>query len=336
VLSLTRWDACTGCGPQAYDQTISVREVLTNVRELEATWNAPWDVPGANGTADVGPVVSQTTIQANWSAPLIWEFDITAIFADMIADGRNLLRIKLEPDCAPSLAGQCFTFTNWWSSESLYPPTLFIQISGSATIPTATPTYTPTWTPTATRTPTPTATPTEAATATGTPPTATPTRTPTPTPTVTPTPIPALVVNEIVISNPIQDWNGDGMANERDRGAEVCNWTAATIDFDDQYYLSFNGLPTDTFNGTVAAGQCFVAWYELAGALFRPATTGGTVRLVGPTGVVDQVTYPPVTTSACFGRLPDGGGWRWLDRCSPGRSNYYWANNPTPTPTAAP
>ena len=330
-LALTRWDSCTGCGAQAYDQTISVREVLTNVRELEATWNVPWDVPGANGTADVGPVVSQTTIQANWSAPLVWEFDVKPIIADMLADGRNLLRVKLEPDCTPNLAGQCFAFTNWWSSESLYPPTLNISFFGYN--PTATPTFThtPTWTPTATRTPTATSTPTPGATATGTPPTATPTATPTHTPTVTPTPVPALVINEIVITSPIQDWNGDGRANERDRGVEVCNWTPTTIDFDDEYHLTFNGLPSDTFNGSVAAGQCFVAWYELSGALFRPATTGGTVRLVGPAGVIDQITYPPSSEAFCFGRLPDGGGWRWLDRCSPGRSNYYWFNNPTPT-----
>ena len=37
------------------------------------------------------------------------------------------------------------------------------------------------------------------------------------------------------------DWNGDGLIDERDRFAEVCNWTGATIDFDDNYWMTYNG-----------------------------------------------------------------------------------------------
>jgi len=341
LLTLTRWDTCSGCGPMAYDQVISVREVLTDFVESEVTWNSPWEEPGANGAADVGPVVSETIIEANWSAPLQWDFDITEIFADMLADGRNVLRIKLEPSCDGGLANQCFTFSNWWSSESQFPPTLFVRLSGSVVLPTATPTFTATPTPVWTATPTPTATPTvPSPTPTGIVPglTATPTPTNTHTPTATPTPTPraVLALNEI-IANPDTDWNGDGQVNERDRGAEICNFTAATIDFDDEYSVSFNGLASDTFNGILAANQCFVAWYELAGENFRPATTGGTVRLLGPSGLIDVFTYPAAPYGRCVGRYPDSStNWTWLDRCSPGRSNQYWQTVATPTPTATP
>ena len=342
-LTLTRWDTCSGCGPMAYDQTISVREVLTNFVESEVTWNSPWEIPGAYGDTDAGPVVSTTVIERNWSAPLQWDFDITAIFADMLADGRNVLRIKLEPSCTPDQAGNCFTFSNWWSSESQFPPTLFVRFSGAVTLPTATPTFTATPTRVATETPTSTPTPT-VPTATPTPtgggedPTHTPTPTPTHTPTVTPTPTPQarLMLNEIVV-NPDTDWNGDGRVNERDRGVEICNFTAATIDFDDEYYVTFNGLASDTFNGQLASNQCFMAWYELAGENFRPTLTGGTMRLIGPNGIVDQFIYGPSPYGKCVGRFPDSATtWTWANRCSPGRSNSYWLTNPTPTPTATP
>ena len=47
------------------------------------------------------------------------------------------------------------------------------------------------------------------------------------------------------------DWNGDGLIDERDRFAEVCNWTGATIDFDDNYWMTYNGGATDLFNGEI-------------------------------------------------------------------------------------
>ena len=78
--------------------------------------------------------------------------------------------------------------------------------------------HTPAGAPTATFTPTPTWTAGAA------------TPTPTHTPTATPTAIPGLVISEVG-ANPVNtDWNGDGLIDERDRFAEVCNWTGATID----------------------------------------------------------------------------------------------------------
>jgi len=137
-----------------------------------------------------------------------------------------------------------------------------------------------------------------------------------------------------VIANPNSDWNGDGQVNERDRGVEICNWTAADINMADEYWLRFNGLSSDPFNGIARAGQCFMVWYGLSGIDFQPAPTGGTLALIGPQGPLDVFTYPPQQPGQCVGRWPDGSHtWAWLDRCSPGRANGYWLTHPTPTPT---
>ena len=322
-VTMFRDTTCPGCPIMAYDQQVSVREVLTDIVESAVTWNS-WDIPGALGDADVGPVQHVETIEAGQATAGGWQFNVLNIVRRIIADGVDNLRLKLEPDCEPNQAGNCFTFTNWWSSEAQnIRPVLVLEFSGEVT-----PTPTPTFTSTPTLLPTPTNTPTATATPTGTwtPPTATPTA----------TPVPAFGISE-VIANPDADWNGDGEVNERDRGVELCNWTAATIDFDDDYWLRFNGLASDTFNGIVQAGQCFMVWYELSGAQFLPASTGGTVSLIGPTGVLDVFTYPAMTAGRCVGRWPDGSNsWIWLDRCSPGQSNGIWLLTPTPTATPTP
>ena len=333
-LTLFRDATCAGCTPFNFDQEVRVREVLTNVVELGVTWDT-WEIPGAYGDADVGPVVDVMTIEAGAVYGGGETFNVIEIVRRLIAGGIDNLRVKLEPDCDPNDAGLCFTFSNWWSTEAQnIRPVLALSFSADVT-PTSTPTFTPS--PTVVATPTPTST----ATATATPaPTNTPTGSFTPpataTPTATPTPVPALVISEI-IANPNVDWNGDGEVNERDRGVELCNWTAAAIDMDDEYWLRFNGLASDTFNGIAPAGQCFMVWYQLSGADFLPATTGGAVSLIGPTGPLDVFTYPPMQPGQCVGRWPDGANsWVWLDRCSPGRSNGYWLTNPTPTVTPTP
>ena len=325
-VALFRDTTCPGCGSMAYDQQISIREVLTDIVESGVTWNT-WEIPGAYGPQDVGPVLDTTTIPAGTVYGGGERFNVLEIVRSAIANAIDDLRLKLEPDCTPNQAGNCFTFTNWWSTEAQnIRPVLVLEFYGDVTpSPTPTATNTPTLIATATPTPTATATPTGAFT----PPA-------TATPTVIATPVPAFVLSEI-IANPDSDWNGDGEINERDRGVEVCNWTAATIDFQDGYWVRFNGLASDPFNGIVQAGQCFVVWYELSGASFLPVPTGGTVSLVGPTGLLDVFTYPSLPYGRCVGRWPDGANsWIFLDRCSPGRSNGYWLVNPTPTPTATP
>lgn len=323
-LTLFRDATCPGCAIMSYDQQISVREVLTDVNESGVTWNSPWTEPGANGDEDVGPILNVETIYAGPAGDGVF-FDVIEILRRMITEAIDDLRLKLEPDCEPNAAGNCFTFTNHWSTESQNPrPILVLGFYGD---PTSTPTFTATPTLVPTNTPTPTGVlPTATSTPTGTLPTATPTA----------TPVPAFALSE-VMANPNADWNGDGEVNERDRGIEVCNWTDALIDMDDEYWVQFNGLPTDRFNGVVQAGQCFMVWYELSGSQFRPATTGGTLMLVGPTGPVDVFTYPPQQPGQCIGRWPDGSNnWVWLNRCSPGQSNGFWLVNSTPTPTATP
>src|SRR5574343_2036077 len=108
---------CPGCGAMTHDQVISIREVLTDVVESAVTWNS-FEVPGAYGPGDVGPVVDTLTIPAGTAWGGGEQFNVLEIARRMIAEGLDVLRVKLEPDCAPNMAGQCFTFTNWWSSEA--------------------------------------------------------------------------------------------------------------------------------------------------------------------------------------------------------------------------
>ena len=312
-----------------YDQQISVREVLTDIVESAVTWNS-WSVPGAYGPQDVGPVLHAEVIPAGQAQNGGVRFNVLNILRNMLSGAYDDLRVKLEPDCTPNAAGNCFTFSNWWSSEAQnIRPVLVIEFDGVTATPTPTFTNTPTLvsTPTPTSTATQTPTPTATATPTGawTPP-------PVATPTNTPTAVPVFAISEI-IANPNADWNGDGEINERDRGVEVCNWTANTVDFQDGYFMRYNGLPSFRFNGIVQPGQCFMVWYELSGPQFLPQPTGGSVSLVGPAGVIDSYTYPPMQPGQCLGRWPDGSAsWTWLNRCSPGQSNGYWLTNPTPTP----
>lgn len=320
-LTLFRDYSCPGCSPLPYDQQISISEVLTNVDESAVTWNVPWEEPGASGSGDTGPVVDVATIAAGTAYGDGVRFNVIEIVRRLIAGAVDDLRVKLEPDCTPNTAGNCFTFTNWWSTESQHIRPVLVLGYSSEILPTSTPTFTPS--PTLVATPTPTSTATATATPTGALPTATAT--------ATATPVPVFVMSE-VMANPDADWNADGEVNERDRGVEVCNWTAAAIDMDDGYWLQFNGLPSDRFNGIAQSGQCFMVWYELSGSQFKPAKTGGTLMLVGPTGPVDVFTYPPQQPGQCVGRWPDGSNnWVWLNRCTPGQSNGYFLVNPTPT-----
>jgi hypothetical protein len=210
------------------------------------------------------------------------------------------------------------------------------RLTGDTPTPTATPTRTPTLLPTATpkgtETP-PTNTPTP--TPTWTPGGNTPT--PTPTPTATATPRLLFTVNEIG-ANPDADWNGDGDVNERDRFVEVCNFTTTQIDMqtDGGYWVRYNGLATDPLEGLVDTGACFVVWYELSGANFRPQTTGGEIELLNAFGQQFAWAYPAQAFGACWARTPDASDTWTQQRCTPGERNSYWLYNSTPTPTPTP
>ena len=143
------------------------------------------------------------------------------------------------------------------------------------------------------------------------------------------------VISE-VLPAPAQDWNADGEINERDRFVELCNWTAAAIDFDDDYWLRFNGLRSSKFNGQVSAGQCFLVWY--GDYQFFPNDSGGWVELVNRDSVlpVDAFNYPPVPGGLCIAAYPDGSKTWVQQRCTPGKSNGWFLTHPTPTVTPTP
>ena len=303
------------------NQYLRVREITTPVwRETNATWLEPWFNPGAYGPNDVQPYTAQVVVTPQTTVtPAYVRFDLLPI----ILKGVTTLKVKLEPNCTPSASsGTCRTSSEWYAKENgNWQPFIELSFAGGDT---PTPTSTPVQ---------PTAMPTATPTFTGVAPTAT--NTPAATRTATPTPVPALKVNEIS-ANPGADWSGDGIVSERDRWVEVCNWTASTIDYQSDYWLTFNGKPSDLFTGEIRSGECDIFWYELSGEQFKPLITGGTVKLYGPSGLVDTVTYSAQAYGMAWARLPDGSATWIQQRPSPGESNYFWAWGHHPTPTVTP
>ena len=341
-LHLARDAQCPGCATgNQFPQYVLVRSLLSDFVETAVSWVNPWQVAGAYGDGDVSGVRGLYIVPVGTPVPppdTEWaDIDVLNVIEELLASGTitDGIRLKLEPYCVPNPAGNCFTFTNWSSREGANAPRLSIEwlYTGPTPTPGNTPTPTPTLVKTATPTPTPTATPTTVSGSTPIP-TATGVPTNTPVPTATATPVPRLVISEI-LANPDADWNADGEVNERDRFVEVCNWTAATIEFEDNYWLRFNGLRSDKFNGLLAAGECFAAWYMLSGEDFLPSDTGGQVDLeyIDAAVPVDSFVYPQVPTGLCIARWPDGSDTWVQQRCTPGQSNGYWLVNPVPTPT---
>jgi len=336
-LHLARDAQCPGCATgNQFPQYVLVRSLLSDFIETAVSWVNPWQVAGAYGDGDVSGVRGLYIVPVGTPVPppdTEWaDIDVLNVIEELLASGTitDGIRLKLEPYCVPNAAGNCFTFTNWSSREGANAPRLSIEWLYTG------PTPTPANTPLPTSTPIPTATPTSTATATETP---TPggLSTAVPTATATATPVPRLVISEILAS-PNTDWNADGEVNERDRFVEVCNWTAAAIEFDDKYWLRFNGLRSDKLNGRLAAGQCFVAWYLLSGTNFLPSDTGGRVDLeyIDAAVPVDSFVYPAVPAGLCIARWPDGSNTWVQHRCTPGQSNGYFLVNPTPTVTPTP
>lgn len=301
------------------EQYVYAREITTpQPRETSVTWNQPWQAPGAYGKNDVEPC---------WSCGIKVNRESTGNIEDVpyygwdvlpiILKGVTTLKVKLEPRCTPGgSTNSCSSYTTWYSKESnVGQPYLEIKYAGG-TPPanTATPTTTPTLPPTTT----PTVVQTRLSTAN------------------TPIPGSGIILSE-VLPTALQDWNGDGVVNERDRFVEVCNYTGATVNLAG-YYVTFNDLASDTLTGTVADDECFVLWYELSGRNFKPLATGGTLKIYGPTGIKDQYTYGPNAGGYSWARYPDGGSTWVLQRPSPGEWNGYWLvnNTPTATPTRTP
>lgn len=338
-LYLYRDTTCGGCGGNAHQQIVTVREVFQDVDETTMTWRFPWEIPGAYGDTDVGDPVATVIIPTGTATPEYVAFDITGVVNSALPDSPSsidTIKVKLEPNCAPNAYGLCFTFTNWWSTEKATNRPYVELHWNLAGGPTPTPTSTATATPTLinTATPTPTAVNTPTPTPTWTPGASTPT--PTPTGTATPTPVSGFVISEILPQNGNTDWNGDGLLDRNDRFVEVCNWTASTIDLDDDYFVQVGATVTDLFNGSVAPGSCFVVWDSFSGTGFTipAASTQVQLRSINQyPQLIDVFTYPVVPVNLCIARYPDGSNTWVQQRCTPGETNGYWLTHPTPTAT---
>ena len=103
------------------------------------------------------------------------------------------------------------------------------------------------------------------------------------------------------------DWNGDGLIDERDRFAEVCNWTGATIDFNDDYWLTYNGgayRPVQRRKSWPVNAPC--SGSTSAGVTSDPIP-GGVYKLWNrDTGLVSAFTANTGAADRCYQRNPLG------------------------------
>jgi hypothetical protein len=224
--------------------------------------------------------------------------------------------------------------------------------------PTSTPTKTPTSTPTPTKEPPPPP-PTPMPTPTQTPkPTATPPNTPEPTATSTPTSVPTVEPTAPVLETPMPvpisphlnevlpepaavDWDGNGVANERDEWIEIHSAAPASIDLGG---WTLDGGPDSASygfpQGTILEPDAFVVFYHHeTGIVLNDAR--GEVRLLGPSRpvrdrvrspgmppvddhygppVVDTVTYDDLPTDVSYSR-DEAGVWHTDWPPSPGAPN---------------
>ncbi len=171
--------------------------------------------------------------------------------------------------------------------------------------------------------PTPTPTPTLTPTPTPVPPTATPTPTPEPpTPTATPTPVittTAVWLNEVLPAPSVVDWDGDGVADERDEWIELYNSSAITIELGG--WRLDNGVSSYLLPvGTALQPRALVVLYRQQTGLVLD-DSGGSVRLTGADGkVVDSVILGALAPDASFSRGEDD-LWHLDWPPSPGRPN---------------
>jgi len=160
-------------------------------------------------------------------------------------------------------------------------------------------------------------------------PSSTPTRTVTPTPsrTKTPTQAPTQVTVTVIINeflpHPRSDWNADGRTGVGDEFIELINVGSTAV--------SLKGWKLDDDEGGSAAFKLpDITLQPRQIAVFYASETnlslsdgGDTVRLFGVGGYTADIFTYPVATSAdvSWCRLPDGGGWIFDCRPSPGRPN---------------
>jgi hypothetical protein len=185
--------------------------------------------------------------------------------------------------------------------------------------------------PTPTPTPTPTTVPTVPPTPTTVPPTPTtvpppPTTVPPPPTTVPPTPEPPpvitptmVLINEILPAPATVDWDGDGIADQRDEWIELYNAGSGVVDLSG--WVLSNGLDVYLIpSGTLLQPGALEVFYgQQTGILL--GDSGGTVQLTGSADeAIDSVVYVALDPDASYSR-DENGGWHSDWPPSPGRAN---------------
>ena len=100
-----------------FDQRLSIRPILTpNPDESSMTWCVPWTECGLYFQDDVGPENGVYVIPAGTPDPVDDAYTINVL--PLMQDGMTTtLKLKLEPQCTPNPAGNCFTYSQFYSSE---------------------------------------------------------------------------------------------------------------------------------------------------------------------------------------------------------------------------
>ena len=149
----------------------------------------------------------------------------------------------------------------------------------------------------------------------------TPTRTRTPA--RTPTAFPAVAVLNEFLPHPQIDWNGDGTANVGDEYIEIINLGSSALNVMGwKLDIGLNNIKTFTLPDLTLQPRQIAAFFGSQTGISL-SDGGSTVRLLRPDGrIVDAYTYPVVEIpERTWCRLPDGGGWGFACRPSPGQPN---------------
>jgi hypothetical protein len=128
-----------------------------------------------------------------------------------------------------------------------------------------------------------------------------------------------VVLNEILPTPAVADWDGNGIADERDEWIELYNTGVITVELGGWRLTDGVGsylIPEET---VLRPGTLVVLYRQQTGLALDD--NGGTVQLVGPDGVLmDSVTFGTLASDASYSR-DETGIWHsdWLP--SPGRPN---------------